>query len=299
MKNKTNKRILSLSLVIALIFGLLSFTVSAALTDSASLFNNAVAEIESAATLRAKELKLQEADAALEAYTGDGGSVTDPDISDAYAKYSVLKEDITEKVGFCIEFINCVSIALEETCPYVDKRASLDRATELLDKIDMNYESVSSYKESYDTICAELVEPVEICEAFIAFAEAAANSTTYAEAKRNIRDAEAAKNQITILDFPGLEEAEENLAAANLIMSMAILKAKPFIQAVRDIYKAESIPLGVEAAYAALEGVDRTAEGVSTAMDNLKKIEGGYNKSVKAGNDTVNELMLMAFAILF
>lgn len=299
MKNKKFKKILSLSLAVAMIFGLLSFTAAAALDENASAFNQAVAAIENASNLSTKELKLNEADAALEAYINAGGDPTDAVVSEAYARYLPLKSDITEKVGYCQEFINCVSAALEENCTYPDKRANLDRAAELLDKIDPAYSVVSEYKDYYSTVCAELIEPIEICEAFIAYAEAAANSTTYADAKKNIRNAEAAKNQITILDYPGLEEAESKLVTANMMMSMAVLKAKPFIQAVRDIYKAETVPLGVLAAYNALEGIDKTAEGVSTAMDNLKKAEGSYNRSASAANNAIDEITLLTLGILF
>ena len=82
-------------------------------------------------------------------------------------------------------------------------------------------------------------------------------------------------------------------------MSNQVIEAKKFCDAVRDISKAESLPIGIAKAYEILKTVDETAENAATALNNLKKIERDYNKAVKAGNESANEAAELAFSILF
>ncbi|MBQ3016249.1 MAG: hypothetical protein IJD79_05670 [Clostridia bacterium] len=299
MRKTRITKLLSLALALSLIFGLLSFTASASLTDTATAFSDAVADIKNADSLEAREIKLAEATEALGAYITAGGTEADAEIADAYADYLEEKTDIETKVGYCLDFIDYVSAATDVNNTYPVKRENLDKAEALIDIIDKDYKTVASYVAHYNNTVAELYEPVLICEAFIKYAKLAAEATTYEEASSNLKTAEAAKQQISIPDYPGIDEAEANLDIARATMSMAVLKATPFIQAVRNINKAESVPIGVQAAYAALEGVDETAEGVPTALNNLKKAERNYNKSAEDGNEAMNELATLAFGLIF
>ena len=195
--------------------------------------------------------------------------------------------------------MNAVSAALEETAPYVTVRDSLDLAESLLDKIDEDYGSVGLHREFYDEMRAELKIPIKVCEDFISYAALAAEAKTYAEASKNIDLASAAKKAITILDYPGLEEADEDIATAKNFMYQQIYNATPFCDAVKNISKAKSVPIGIKEAYEILKTVDATAENAVTALNNLKKAERSYNKSAKAGNEAVDEIAELCFAILF
>ncbi len=300
MKNKSLPgKLVALSLVLALVFSVFSFTVFASISDILSEFVNAVSNVEKATTLKSKELEINKASELLDAYILAGGRETDEEISEAYEKYLALKEDIKRRVGYCLEFIECVNAALDENASFVVKKENLDRAEELSDKVDPEYKTVSSYQKYYSSLKSELEEPIAICETFIAYAKAAAESTTYSETKRNVKTAEAAKALITIPDYPGLEEAEANLDIAVSAMAMAVYEATPFIQAVKNINKAESVSVGVIQAYAALEGIDQTAEGVYGALTNLKRIEKDYNDAADAANGLVDEITLLTFGIIF
>ncbi len=299
MRKTRITKLLSLTLVLSLIFGLFSFTASASLTDNATAFSEAVEAMRNANSLEARETKLAEATDALTAYITAGGTEADAEIAAAYATYLEEKTDIETKVGYCLDFIDFVSAATNVDNTYPVKKENLEKAEALLDKIDTEYKTVAYYVTYYNNTTADLYEPVLVCETFIKYAKLAAEATTYEEASSNLKTAEVAKQQIVIPDYPGLEEAEANLDIARATMSMAILKATPFIQAVRNINKAESIPIGVKAAYAALEGIDETAEGVSTALNNLKKAERDYNKSAEEGNEALNELAALAFGLVF
>jgi hypothetical protein len=255
--------------------------------------------MKNADSLEKRENKLAEATAALNAYLTSGGTEADAEIADAYADYLEEKTDIETNVGYCLDFIDYVSAATDVNNTYPVKKENLDKAEALLDKIDTEYKTVAAYVTYYNNTVAELYEPVLVCEAFLKYAKLAAEATTYEEARSNLKNAEAAKQQITIPDYPGIEEAEANLDIARATMSMAVLKATPFIQAVRNINKAESVPIGVMAAYAALEGIDQTADGVATALGNLKRAEKNYNNSAEDGNEALNELAALAFGLVF
>lgn len=299
MKKIRNNKTISLFLALTLLFGVFSFAAFAAISDAANAFINAVAAIENAKTLESEEAALSAAANALSAYVDAGGSETDAEISEAHAKYLTLKEDIEKRVGYCLDFIEFVNMALDENEAFSVRKENIDKAEELYDKVDPEYKTVSSYQKYYSSLISELDEPIIICETFIAAAKAAAESKTYGEAKRNIRTAEAAKALITIHDYPGLEEAEKNIDTALSMMAMAVYEATPFIQAVKNINKADSIPAGVLAAYAELEGIDQTAEGVYAALTNLKRIENDYNEAAEGGNIVIDEITAITFGIVF
>ena len=299
MKNTRINKLISIVIALATLLGAFALTVNAALSDNAAEFISAVNAIDSATTLKAKENALAKADNAFDKYVNAGGSANDPSVASAYESYVEKKATIEASIKNCLDFIEYVGIALDTNSTFPVKKENIDKAAELIDKIDLEYETVALYKNYYTTLCAELDEPIRICEMFIAYAKAAAEATTYEEANRNKKNAEAAKGQITIPDYPGLDEAEANLNIAASTMAFAVLNAKPFIDAVRNVNKADTIPLGVKNAYAVYETIDKTAEGVSTALNNLKKIERDYNKSAKSANDIINETTAISFAILF
>lgn len=298
MKKVTTCKAISLALAFSIIFGIFSLT-AFAIADDAYEFINAVANIENANSLTEEEERLALATDLLESYLDAGGNESDEQISSAYADYLVLKADIEARIGYCLEFIEYVNAALDANASYTVKKENLAKAEALLEKIDMDYATTADYNRYYAEVVEQLKIPEKICEDFIKAAKAAAESTTYAEAKKNLRVAEDAKALITLPDYPGLDEAEINLDIAASIMAMAVYNATEFIQAVRNINKAKSVPIGVLEAYAKLDGVDTTAEGVSTALNNLKNTEKKYNTAAKTGNDTIDELTAITFGILF
>ena len=278
MKSLKLRKILSLVLAITLTFTVFAVAVSAALEDNASAFNSAVSRIKSATTLESKESNLKSADTAIAAYIADGGSVTDAAINDSYAYYSEVKPVIEASVKACNDFVEYVALALVETNTFVETKGYLDLAEALLDKIDLKYGDVSLMKTEYDKITDSLVDPIKVCEDFISYASMAAAATNYKDANTYYTLASNAKTQIEILDYPGLDEAEANLAIASATMANATLAAKPFLDAVRNIGKADSTPLGIKAAKDALKGIDQTAPGVANALKNLEKADRWHKK---------------------
>lgn len=298
MKSIKLTKILSFVLAAALIFSTLAVAVFAA-QDGAAAFNNAVSSLKSATTLESKESRLNTATTALNTYLAGGGAVTDDAISDSYAYYSEVKPAIEESVSACRDFMSFVSLAVVETNTYIETRAYLDSAQALLDKIDENYGDVKIMMSEYDTLTNKLKLPEANCKSYLSYAEAAANGKTYKEILENYERAQTAKNLVEIEDYPGLDVADGNMKIATNLMANITLDTKPFLDAVKSIGKAKTIPLGIKNARSALLGVDLTAPGVSNAIKNIDKAERNYDKEVKDCNSEIEEANELIFAIIF
>lgn len=310
MKKTLTKRALSFVLALTLLFSAAAFAISADAPTAAD-FNNAVAELKSAATLAAKEAALENATDILDAYKANGGDETDADIKDSYEYYETAKAEIEEKIASCNAFIEAVSAALDETAPYLTIREMLNVAKELKEsgKIDEDYGSVGLHEEfrlELENKLSSFNGPETVCAKYVDYAAKAAAATTWEEADEYVTLATAAKNAISNFDYPleldgypGYSEADKNIKKAKEFMDAQVLAAIPFCEAVKNITKAKSIPIGVAAAYEVLKTTDATAENAVIALANLQKAERSYNRSAKSANAAVNEITELCFAILF
>ena len=299
-----------LPLILALTLMLAAIPLAAyAETATASDFANAVTAIKNATTLEAKEAALENATDVLSAYKNGGGSESDAAIADAYDYYETAKADIEQRVGWCNEFVEAVSAALDVTAPYATIRENLDIAKALIDeeKVDMAYGSVSLHEEfRNDLEKNKLKEPEEVCQKFVDYAAKAAAAKTWKEADQYVTLANAAKMAMDKFDYPleldgyeGVEEAKKQIEAAKEFMSAQVIAAKPFCEAVKNIGKAESVSIGILEAYEILEGIDATAENAAASLANLEKAKRSYNRSVKEANAAANEAAELLFSLLF
>ncbi len=294
---KTKKALLLSAFILIAILALTALTVSASVSDTAQDFIYMVYYMESETDLNTQKMYLDNADILWDMYVSEGGSPEDEGVAESYESYISQKASIEAKIALCDEFIEYVTLASEAT-GYPEKRENLDKADALLDKIDKNYEGVNSAYSLFSSLCNELQEPEKICEQYIEAAAKAAAGKTCSEVRSFIQEAKIIKALITIPDYTGLEEANENIKNAELFLAERALEAAPFILAVRNITSAESIPAGVMAAYKELEGIDETADGVYTALSDLEKIEADYNEMVEEANNIAKEANGFIFILI-
>lgn len=308
MKKTFSKRILYFALVLTLMLGALTFAICAESPATAEDFNNAVTAIKDANNLEEERDALANATDILNSYKNGGGSETDEEIKEAYAYYATAKPDIEERVGYCEQFIEAVSAAVSDTARYSLIRNNFNIALALRDenKIDMNYESVSLYSRHLDEKNQELIEAEEICAKYVTYAANAASAKTWKEANDNVTLSVDARRIIDKLEYPlgieeydGFSDAENNVKKAKDFMSDRVIAAMPFCNAVSNINRAKSIPIGIAEAYELLDGVDTTSRDAAAALSNLKKAERNYNNMVKKANEAAEEAAKLGFGILF
>ena len=308
MKRTFSKRILYFALALTLMLGALTFAICAESPATAEDFNNAVTAIKNADDLEGERDALANATDILNSYKNGGGSETDEEIKEAYAYYATAKPDIDERVGYCDQFIEAVSAAVADTARYSLIRKNFDIALALRDenKIDMDYESVALYASQLNEHNQNLIETEEICAKYVDYAAKAATAKTWKEANEKVTLAGDARRIIDKLNYPlgieeyaGFSDAENNVKKAKEFMSEQVIAAMPFCNAVSNISRAKSIPIGIAEAYELLDGVDTTSRDAASALSNLKKAERNYNNMVKKANEAAEEAAKLGFGILF
>ena len=308
MKRTFSKRILYFALALTLMLGALTFAICAESPATAEDFNNAVTAIKNADDLEGERDALANATDILNSYKNGGGSETDEEIKEAYAYYATAKPDIEERVGYCEQFIEAISAAVSDTARYSLIRKNFDIALALRDenKIDMDYESVALYARQLDENNKKLIDAEEICAKYVDYAAKAASAKTWKEANDNVTLSGDARRVIDELEYPlgieeyaGFSDAENNVKEAKEFMSDQIIAAMPFCNAVSNISRANSIPIGIAEAYELLDGVDTTSRDAASALSNLKKAERNYNNMVKKANEAAEEAAKLGFGILF
>ncbi len=305
MRNcNTSRRILAVFLALAALVG--CFAVTAFATDTAEEFVTAVAAIEAAVTPEAKEEALSAAEGVLAAHIALGGSTEDAAIAEAYEKYLTLKADIEVRVEYYNEYTELLDIVTQTEITYTEFTAHHARLKELEELIGLGYRNMAELSNQLFSAEVDTRSPILTCKAYIQACLDAANSTTYEDAYTYTKRAKMIEDQIkdidgniSYLDYPELEDGRKNIEKAERFMQMRLIEATPFILAVRNINKAESIPAGVAAAYAALEGIDQTTDGVPSAMETLAQIENNYNNSASYANARVEEINSMLFGFIF
>lgn len=308
MKRTFSKRILYFALALTLMLGALTFAICAESPATAEDFNNAVTAIKNADDLEGERDALANATDILNSYKNGGGSETDEEIKEAYAYYATAKPDIEERVGYCEQFIEAVSAAVADTARYSLIRKNFDIALALRDenKIDMDYESVALYASQLNEHNQNLIEAEELCAKYVDYAAKAASAKTWKETNEKVTLAGDARRVIDKLEYPlgieeypGFSDAENNVKKAKEFMSEQIIAAMPFCNAVSNINRAKSIPIGIAEAYELLDGVDTTSRDAAAALSNLKKAERNYNNMVKKANEAAEEAAKLGFGILF
>ena len=308
MKRTFSKRILYFALALTLMLGALTFAICAESPATAEDFNNAVTAIKNADDLEGERDALANATDILNSYKNGGGSETDEEIKEAYAYYATAKPDIEERVGYCEQFIEAISAAVSDTARYSLIRKNFDIALALRDenKIDMSYKSVALYARQLDENNRKLIDAEEICAKYVDYAAKAASAKTWKEANDNVTLAGDARRVIDEIEYPlgieeyaGFSDAENNVKEAKEFMSDQIIAAMPFCNAVSNISRAKSIPIGIAEAYELLDGVDTTSRDAASALSNLKKAERNYNNMVKKANEAAEEAAKLGFGILF
>jgi len=294
------KRSVAALILVSMLLALCTLSLSAAYDPLESL-GSALDSIDTALTLTEKEEYLIAATEHLGAYTEGGGEITEGEVKALYDRYLAYKSEIDEKVGYCTRFMEYVDFAVYGEGGFTETVELLDAAEALLDKIDESYIGIAGAKADYTNLRAELYAPIEVCKSYIAFARAAAEAKNYGEAAENYNKAITFRARITIEDYPGLDEAEQDLKAADEFMSQRLQAAQNFIIAVKSISKAESVPLGIKEAYEIFErdNVDETAEGASSAMSELRMLEATYDRNVKRANGDVDEAMQLMLWFIF
>ena len=302
MKNKTRiSRFIALITCAVIALSVIATPAAAAASDDWAAFVESVGAVKNALTLDEKYDCLLAAEESLNAYT-EGGGVPDAEGEAIIAEYQALKAEVETSIAYCEEFIEYVELAFTyDGISFTDMMENLEKAEALLDLVDPTYTGITGFKNDYSALVFKYREPIEICESFIRYASLAANAETYEEAATNYARANECKANITILDFPGLEEAEENLKAANAFMSERLLGAKDFIEAVANIGKAENLAKAIEDAYAIIERdtVDITAEGASAAYEELSSLKFKYDRDVTRANNAVDDAIEFIFGFIF
>ena len=289
-------KILSLVLSFAILFGTCSLAVYA--SDAADNFITMIEYIKEANTLDEKNELLTYAEEYLNEYLAEGGSTSDEDISDYYLEYISLKSDIESKVALCYEFISYVEAA-ENADGYVELKENLTAAALILPNIDKSYSEVSAFINSYNSINSSLGKEEKICVMYIEAGNQAAAATNYKQAYDAVDYGAVVERNITIHDYPGLDEAKAKLEAAKNMMSAIAIKAANFVLAVNNIGKNGSVPKGIVEAYEVYRTIDPTAPDVAFSLDKLKKAEEKYNTSVTEANTMVSDMTSLIFGIGF
>ena len=284
----------------SLLFGIITASAHAA-QDVRGEFISAANSISSATGSNDWQEKVEAAELAWEAYDAIGDSNDDAEIAAAYAKY------IREKavLDACIAFIDYVNYAQHEYgASYLDTKQSLADAARIYEQYVTNntdagskqrfvsYEAINSAESLRRSLINKLYEDEEPFETFFGYAKAASESNVYAVVKQSYDMAVYDQRRVSAWIYNGHPDkaaAEAYLEQAEAFLDGCDAKVAAFILAVQAIND-ENISQTVNAAYAAYAQVDKTADGVTKAKQQLDAIIADYNSHVTELNDTVNDI---------
>ena len=212
-----------------------------------------------------------------------------------------MLDKIVEDCENFLYYIECAMNALS----YEELKENLLLAAELFDSVDTSYDGISSSKLTYSSINIELKKAENLCDLYITHANDAFSANNY-RAKKTACDKsyKILENDLIALypgietAYPGMNAASAKIANVEAELAAILFEASDFLVAVREIALAESVPAGILAAYAALEGVDKTADGVDIAIKELENYEKEYNAKVESANDLAKNSALLIFGII-
>lgn len=285
--------LLALVLAVAVICSALS-TVAVAISAEADAFNAAVAELETKTEIPDIEAALTAADAALADYLSTAGnSKTDAAIAEKYASLVEIKNEMF------IYYVDAASEAHDDG-DYLTTRANLDLAEAILNTIENELTtSAMSYRGAYMGIIDELREPEENSASYVQRAHAAKNATTFAEAKKNYDSAKLIERNLSLDDYPGIDEARALLLEVQAYLAELTIEAADFLAAVESVYTSGSFFEGIEAAYEEYGKLsDTTITGVPEAKSSLDRMVSRHNEGADTANAMVNDMNSIIYGLI-
>ena len=209
-----------------------------------------------------------------------------PGITDALAELRAFEERTSSAVYASLAFINAVDAAyLIEKDDYLALRAALDEAEGYIELIDNTYDGVRGAKANYEALAGEIRVKEIYTEDFLTEAERLKTKTEY---KTYLADYTTAKSYLAderfLSEYPGVDDAMLVLSDADLYIKDCLNRANVFITAVSRFSSSNTIAKDLIKAYRALDGVDMTVNGVSTAKS-------AFDSTLKAYNDIAEAIL--------
>ena len=295
----TKKIKIGASVLLSALFALLIFfampkdALAATDAERAEQFIAAVEAISDAATLADKKAAADFAASADVKFTDESYA----GITEALATLEAKTAEINAAIEASETFVEKVSEAVAEhygNGSYLITRAALDVANQYFYSSDPTWQGVLSARESFTTICAELLPGENASKSYISYADECKaalllGGNIYSDLSTSYNTAmDFAKTLIA--EYPGVSEATEILASAEEYMQSAEATANEFIAAVSGVGTGnpyEKIP----AAYAALAITDRSVKGVSAAVRSLEGRVAAINAIAQRANEEQTKLV--------
>lgn len=295
------RKIISFILLVCTVFSIAAFTVSAEESPKDVFIEN-VELIEVAEKLAQRVNYINAAQRALNEYLEAGGAVTDDAIAAHYAMFVTYKESIETERALHIEFIDEVNLAsATQDDSYTVFKGHMTRASEILPSLDKSFAGISASIDLYNSLIFAFKDREEICGLYIEYATLAGAATTYADANKYVSEAERIYSNVTIKDYPGLDEARVLVNNAKTFMGKCELAAAPFLTAVSNVQKSTTVnlPAAIKEAYALLETIDETTVGVDIAVSTLNSESKKYDRTVNEANAAMEEIGALSLVFIF
>ncbi len=298
MKKSALFRSVALILTVVSSFLLIAFAAYAA--DGADDFISAVDAIADSTGLLNKKEAIDYAEAKLEAYESAGGSRNDVAVKSYYDIFAEEKVSNATTIAACDSFISYIEQAMlyHMEDMYPETRENLDEAIKLLDSIPTTDPYVSASYGDYKSICDELEQPERYCKEYIETVNQALAATTYEDAAKLLKSAREYKvliDQTGISGYKGMAEADASIEDVEAFLTSKIVAARPFISAVKALARDDFA--GILAAYALLDDIDETTEGVDVMVNKLDTYTDDYNDAVEEANAMMEEALGLASKI--
>ena len=295
------RKIISFVLLVCTVFSIAAFTVSAEESPKEAFIEN-VELLEIAEKLAQRVNYISAASKALDEYLAAGGSVTDEAIADHYVLFVAYNEQIEAEKALHIEFIDEVNLASAmQDDSYVDFKSHMNRAAEILPSLDKSFAGISASIELYNSLYYAFKDREDICDLYIEYATLAGEASTYADANKYVSEADRIYSNVTIKDYPGLEDARILVNNAKTFMGKCELAASPFFTAVSNVQRTTTLnlPKAIKDAYALLETIDETTVGVDIAVSTLNSESKKYDRIVNDANAAMEEIGSLSLAFIF
>jgi hypothetical protein len=300
---KTRGRITAVILLASVIF--CAFAHSVFCAEGADAFVSSVDAIKNSTTLNQEESRLAAAEALWEEYLASGGSALDPEVRDAYEDFTSLKAQIEASVEMCLTFMGYVEAARVawETYSIDETKENLALATELLSKVDSSYVGIGNAKSTLTDIKEDVKKTEEPYIGYLQALNAALAAETYSAIKAQLNLAESEERRIQgmavkLENYPGMEDADDMVAEINVRLGEIMVLASEFISAVGDIDYVDR-KADILRAYDSYEGVDTTANGVSSTKGELDSIKKNYDGAADSSNSAHGDAESLVFSIIF
>lgn len=196
------------------------------------------------------------------------------------------EEQISSAARDCDAFIEAVETALmTDKSDYTELKAALTLAESYLSKLDSTYDGIIGAKSDYAEIAAELKGREDYTKAFLAAVKTMGEKTDYKSKKEALELASAyILDDKFIETYEGVSEAMSAIAAAETLLSEAVVSANSFISLINALGNGTDLVAAMNTAYEALSVIDITAPGVLAAKAMLEAAKDSFNENVKETN---------------